>query len=70
MCKYIAQTIYFPSILSLLFVLSHAKPKETNKKTVSTVRQWMNNLSGRDFIIQVPDKNFDKNCALFIFIHK
>ena len=32
MCKYIAQIIYFPSILSLLFVLSHAKLKETNEK--------------------------------------
>ena len=34
MCKYISQIIYFPSILSLVFVLSHAKLKETNKKPV------------------------------------
>ena len=33
MCKYIAQIIYFPSILLLVFALSRAKPKETNKDT-------------------------------------
>ena len=33
MWKYIAQMIYFPYILSLVFVLSHAKPKEINEET-------------------------------------
>ena len=33
MCKYVAQIIYFPCILSLLFVSSHAKQKETNEST-------------------------------------
>ena len=33
MCKHIAQTRNFPSILSLVFVLSHAKLKETNEET-------------------------------------
>ena len=32
-CKYIAQIVYFPPILSLVFVLSHAKLKETNEET-------------------------------------
>ena len=41
MCKYIVQIIYFPSIFSLLFVLSHAKLKETNKKS-SIMHQWIN----------------------------
>ena len=31
MCKYKPQIIYFPSILSAVFVLSHAELKETNK---------------------------------------
>ena len=32
-CKYIAQIIYFPSILSLVFVLSRAKLKEAKEET-------------------------------------
>ena len=32
MCKYIAQIKYFSSILSLVFVLSHANLKETNEE--------------------------------------
>ena len=33
MCKYIAQIMYFPSILSLFLILSHAKLKDTNEET-------------------------------------
>ena len=33
MCKHIAQIIHFPSILSLVFVFSYAKLKETNEET-------------------------------------
>ena len=33
-CKYIVQIIYFPCILSLVFVFSHAKLKEINEETV------------------------------------
>jgi len=38
MCKYVAQVIYFLSILSLLFVFSYAKLKETSEKNRFTVR--------------------------------
>ena len=31
-CKYIAQIMYIPSIMSLVFVLSFAKLKETNER--------------------------------------
>ena len=33
MYKYIAQIMYFPPILWLVFVLSHSKLKETNEET-------------------------------------
>ena len=45
-CKYIAEVIHFQSILSLVFILSHAKLKETNKETSFTQRVLHNvNLS-------------------------
>jgi len=40
------------SFTSLVFSL--AKLKETKEKAGSTMRQWMKNLSGQDYIIQVP----------------
>ena len=75
-CKYTVQIIHFPSIKSLLLVLSHDKLKETNGKNGSMMRQWMNNLSGRGFIIQAPNtfcskrscQNQTKSSAVFIIL--
>jgi hypothetical protein len=54
MRKYIAQIIYFPYILSLGFVLSHAKLKETNEETGLFSSFTQRNLQWVAYYTQVP----------------
>ena len=66
MYKYIAQILYFLSILSLIFVLSHDKLKETNGKTGSIKRQWINNLSSLGLSHKYLPFNFLLFMSLFM----
>ena len=54
MCKYISQITFFPSILSLVFVLFHTKLKETNEETGLFSRFTQHRLEWVVYNTQLP----------------